>query len=221
MVVFFSAINNSLAQSYTITPNDTIQITGLMEDLETLTISQLNTSNDTIRFQWRKVSEFVPANWDASVCDNFICHTTLMDSGITNPVAPAETGFLLLHITAHVNFGTAIIRYAIWDIKNPSFKDTLTFILKVNANTGISELEKLNIVCLYPNPAINNITISSTFDTGFLYTIADISGKEIIAGISESKVKTILIENVQNGIYFVSVFDKNQIKDIKRIMINN
>ncbi|MEO8087154.1 MAG: multicopper oxidase domain-containing protein [Bacteroidota bacterium] len=128
---------NSIAQTYTISPDDTIQLTGVFEDLQTLSISQINNSADTLNLMWRKISESVPSNWNATVCDNSICYTTLVDSGSMNPVLPFDYGFILLHITPHVSYGTAKIRYSVWDINNPGSIDTLTFILTVKAGNPL------------------------------------------------------------------------------------
>jgi hypothetical protein len=65
----------------------------------------------------------------------------------------------LLHITAHVNYGTATVRYAVWDIANPEIKDTLTYILTISATLGISETENKNGFNIFPNPAKETINI--------------------------------------------------------------
>ncbi|CAN5618435.1 hypothetical protein BH11BAC1_BH11BAC1_20120 [soil metagenome] len=137
VAILLMVTGNSIAQTYSISPNDTIQLTGALEDLQTLSISQINTSADTLNLMWRKVSESVPPNWDAYVCDNSICYTTLEDSGSMNPVLPSDYGFVLLHITPHVDYGTALIRYSVWDINNPGSIDTLTFRLTVNSGNPL------------------------------------------------------------------------------------
>lgn len=134
-----AASNMCLAQNYSITPNDTFWLAGQMEDFQTLTITQHNTSGKTITLTWRKVSESIPSKWDALVCDNQVCYATLVDSGTMNPILPNDSAFLFVKITGHVNYGTAVIRYALWDIDNPALKDTLTFILTIDK---ISAIEK-------------------------------------------------------------------------------
>ncbi len=113
-----------------------------MEDLETLSIQQLNISTNNITLMWKKIYESVPPIWEASVCDNAFCNTSLVDNGIMNPIFPNDFGLLLLHITPHVNYGTAVVRYAVWDIANPALKDTLTYILTVNTTSGIEGSRK-------------------------------------------------------------------------------
>ncbi|MDZ4759056.1 MAG: hypothetical protein SGJ10_13085 [Bacteroidota bacterium] len=175
LAAMFAANTFSFAQSYTIRPNDTFIVNAMMEDLETLTIQQVNSTSNTIYLKWEKISASVPALWEASVCDNQICYTTLVDSGSMNPIIPSEYGFLLLHITAHVNYGTAIIRYAVWDINFPLMKDTLTFIMNV-ATTGIANAN-------FEAPSVwfaeNKIHLQNTNENYSLLLISDLSGKEI------------------------------------------
>lgn len=221
VAVVFTATDISFAQSYSNVPNDTINMVGMMEDLETLSIQQQNTSTNTIQLKWAKVSESVPLLWEASVCDNAFCNTSLVDSGTMNPVLPSEYGLLLLHITPHTNYGTAVVRYAVWDIAKPAMKDTLTYILTVHATSGISEAENKNAFIIFPNPAKENINIVSKLQTGFQYVITDVSGKEIEKGISKTNSISISTENLPNGLYTVSIFAENKIINTKQFLIQH
>lgn len=221
VAAIFVAADISFAQSYSLVPNDSINITGMMEDLQTLSIQQQNNSTDTLQLKWKKVSESVPALWEASVCDNQVCYTSLVDSGSMNPIYPADYGFLLLHITPHVNYGTAVIRYEVWDINTPLLRDTLTYILTVNNTSGIAEAESKNAFSIFPNPAKENINILSNLQTGFRFLITDVSGKEIQNGISKTNTISVSTENLQNGVYTVSIFSENQIINTKQFLIQH
>ncbi len=211
----------SFGQRYSLTPNDTVRIIGTMEDLETLSIQQVNISIDTITLKWEKISESVPAKWEANVCDNSFCNTSLVDSGTMKPIIPNEYGLLLLHITPHVEFGTAIVRYVVWDSANPSVKDTLTYILTVVETLGISKGENRYSFSIFPNPANDNIII--TFDNQAIssFSITDITGTVIQTGISEAKMKSVSVGNISNGIYFISIFDQKKCTGSKRFIIQH
>lgn len=200
------ATDFSFSQSYSITPNDTFEVVGYLEDLQTLTIFQQNNTNDTLYFQWQKVSENVPANWDANICDNEVCYTILMDSGTTNPVYPTEAGFILLHVTPHVNYGTAIIRYAVWDIANPSLKDTLTFITTVNAPSAIAETENKNVFSVFPNPVSDLLNIQFSNNEEHIVSIYNSKGEKISSAVSTQNTE-LETRNFLNGIYTVSISD--------------
>ena len=220
VVAIFAATDFSFSQSYSITPNDTFQTLGFMEDLETLTISQLNITSDSIFLKWVKVSESVPANWEATICDNRICNTTLADSGFMNSVNPTETGFLLLHITAHVNYGTAIIRYAVWDVATPSVRDTVTFIMTVNSPSSISETENKNTFSIFPNPTKDGLNIISTIDKNFTLNIFNADGEKVYSTVS-SHYSQLTTQNFSNGIYTLSISDRNKIITTKKIIFQH
>lgn len=207
LILFVNTLfpNFSFSQTFDNIPNDTVKMTGIMEDNETISIQQLNISTDTISLKWKKVSEVIPNGWDASVCDNKICYTSLVDSGIMNPVIPSDTGFLLLHLTSHINYGMAIIRYAVWDVANPTIRDTLTYILKVENTVKISESETKNKFIFFPNPANDKIEIASSFQTNYSYILTDISGKIIKTENSTTNNTHISIGDLPQDVYFITI----------------
>jgi hypothetical protein len=219
VVALLATIEVAVAQSFSNTPNDTVNKAGLMEDLETLSIQQLNTSSDTIILKWEKVSVSIPTSWEASVCDNSICYATLVDSGMMNPVAPRKYGLLLLHITPRIDDGIATIRYAVWDIKNPSLKDTLTYILSVNKLSGVVEPINTYNFSIFPNPAKEYINITSNVLSGFHFSIADAAGKEVAKGFSKTNTHTINMENLANGLYFISFSTKNTLISTQKMIV--
>lgn len=204
--VVLATTHVSLAQTYSITPNDTFQATGIMEDLETLTISQLNISSDTITLAWKKVSASVPVAWEASVCDNQMCYATLVDSGTMNQVNPSETGFVLLHITPHVNYGTATIRYAVWDKNTPDIKDTLTFIMTVSTTSGLDE-KKDQLIFNVPNPITTQVITLFGCKSELKYVITDLLGREFASGTLFPQSNSITVTSLPNGAYSLSLLD--------------
>jgi hypothetical protein len=124
------------------------------------------------------------------------------------PVGPGAYGFLLLHITPHVNFGTAIIQYAVWCDTNPVDIDTLTYILSSNANSAVSEIDK-NDFNIYPNPAKEKVNIISSHSSGFNFSIFDFTGNKIATGNSDSDTFTFFTGDLKNGIYNISIEARN------------
>ncbi len=206
LVTFLVTNVNTLAQSYSIIPNDTIQISGVLEDLETLSIQQQNNSNDTLFLEWKKVSESVPLFWDASICDNSFCYTSLIDSGYMNPVIPGDYGLMLLHITPHVNYGTAIIRYAVWDALTPNLKDTLTYILHV-VPTGFTSISRDEI----PLKIIKNkIFINQNQNTFSVLRLLNMNGKIIYETAINNKSE-IDLPSIPTANYIVQLIGQQKI----------
>lgn len=207
-----------LGQSYSIFPADTISTTGSMEDLETLIIQQINTTSGTLQLKWQKVSENVPVSWDASVCDNFNCYTSLEDSGTMNPVASGDYGFLLMHITAHGNYGTATIQYAVWDTTYPGLKDTLTFIHTVSAPTGINTSGNIG-VNIYPTFVSDFINVNNNQNQLLYYFLISANGLIVKNGSIENKI--IDCSKLENGVYLLTISDCRNTKRKEKIIIQH
>jgi hypothetical protein len=215
--LFFYAAGSSLcAQTYQLYPDDTINITGNLEDLQTLSIEQHNISSNTIYLKWKKISESVPLLWDASVCDNRFCYTTLVDSGTMNPVLTGTYGFVLLHVTPHVNAGTAVIRYEVWDVASPQQHDTLTFILTVPPNSGVAEME--NIFTIEKTFADDNLVIHTKNPAGFGILISDISGKIVCHQETKTDFISVSTASLIAGNYILSLFSGEKVFS-KKIVI--
>lgn len=206
---FFGSGENATAQNWVTSPNDTIERAGFMEDLETLTISFQNLDSSPLVLKWQKVSAAVPANWEAAVCDNRICYTGLEDSGTMNAVDSSEWAFLLLHITSKVNYGTATVRYMVWDEKYPLDTDTLTFILRVEAPSGNGRGVEAPSIHLYPNPSNGMLFIQTSGTNGFFYQITDGAGKSMARGFSGTRLHTLSTEGMKTGLYYLSISDEN------------
>jgi hypothetical protein len=215
VAVLCTATNFLFAQStFSNSPSDSIVLNGKFEDVEILSIHQINSTADTIVLKWKKISAMVPNGWDAVVCDNSTCYTSLLDSGIMNPVVAADYGFVILHITPHTNYGTAIVKYAVWDTANPTLKDTLTFILKVEQGLSINKLLDENNIQIYPNPIHDNLKIK-TFNTKVnSVKIIALNGKKTEdknVNINAAENEFILdVSTLMNGIYFLVIQTQNE-----------
>jgi hypothetical protein len=219
VAVTIAASGSSGAQTYSVVPNDTIFMTGVMEDLATLSIQQINISANTITLGWQKVSENIPLNWETNVCDNVLCYASLINSGTMNPIIPGDYGFLMMHVTPHVNYGTATIRYEVWDVAYPILRDTLTYILTVNSPTGINEGLELDQVFLSSPPASGFISIHNKTFLSLDYSICDISGKLIDKGISSAGLINITTDFYRNGLYCLTIMnDSGERKAFKFII---
>ena len=222
VAVYFTATNFLFAQiTFTNSPSDSVYKIGKFEDVEVLSIHQINTSNDSLVLRWKKISAIVPNNWDANVCDNSTCYTSLLDSGIMNPIMAGDYGFLILHITPHINNGIAIIKYAVWDTANASLIDTLTFILKVEQGLNSNTINNDEIVFVNPNPMVDFVTINTGIKNIESIKIADLNGKYFsefnLQLLSFDKKLKLDLSNLKNGIYFLIVtIDKATI--IKKIL---
>ena len=168
-------------QNYFHSPNDTLIANTSLDGQVTMNITQIHPNNDTLHFNWNKLDVVMPFGWEANICDNSNCYTSLVDSGTTLPVLPGDDALMLIHCTPHITEGTAIIRYTISEENTPLQIDTLTWIINatvagINSTSSISpkmwvyknELHLDEFATDFRSLVIYNSIGEAVFDTKFL-----------------------------------------------------
>ena len=130
-----------LAQNYSHSPNDTLIAYTFLDGQVTMNITQIHPTDDTLHFSWNLLEVDMPIEWEANICDNSACFTSLVSSGSTLPVLPGDNGLMLVHCTPHLIPGTATIRYTIYELNSPQQVDTLTWIIHTSTASVLDENE--------------------------------------------------------------------------------
>lgn len=91
--------------------------------------------------------------------------------------------------------------------------DTLTasYTYRADLLSGIDETNKDIEVCVYPNPADDQIFINNSFKNIISYQIFDITGKTVLSDNSYETGKSIFIKDLKTGIYFIKITDGKNI----------
>lgn len=176
-----------------------------------------NEGMEDVVLKYKKVSVDFPAKWDFSFCDNVNCITFFADSGTFAAIAPGNNESSM-KVTVYPNgfADTAVVKYAFWDVKNPSKIDTLTFNIFVRWGVGVQELAQNTSI--YPNPSTGSFSTSSNSDI-LSAVLFDGTGKNVQVK-SEITGKNAVINSTElvNGVYFLHVktaFGEN----VSRVMI--
>ena len=142
---FLIAVANPLfSQSYYNSPNDTLISFTPLNSWAVLNITQVHPGQDTLLFHWEKFTDTTPVEWFAYICDNGACFPTLIDSGSMIPIVPGDNGLMSVHVKPLTVYGTATIRYLLFDVNSALAPDTLTWIVTADTTAGISDLHSSN-----------------------------------------------------------------------------
>jgi len=212
IVAFLATIQTAFAQSYTHSPNDTIISNANYNDVNVYNITQIHPTNDTLFFKIKKQSVSMPSTWEASLCTNGNCFTTLIDSTTMGPIVVGDNGLMSLHLNPHFEAGTGIIRYTIYATNTPNQIDTLTWIITANGSVGINDIEKNNSIAIYPNPTNNQLTIHTNYEKGFDYLLTDFLGNIIIQNHSNNRNTSLHTNQMSNGNYVLTIINGKNIK---------
>ena len=201
VVVIIATTTKLSAQTFTVSPNDTLTAVSVLDDLNSLTALLVHPANDTLYLQWKKVYESIPLNWDASICDYQHCYSSLLDSGLMSPIVPGDDGVISCHITPHINYGTATIRYTVWDINNPALIDTITWIVSANI-TGVQiSTHQQNSIWITKN--IIHINNSTNQYSELL--LMDLNGKQLYTTTIKAMQSEIQLPNLTTALYILQL----------------
>lgn len=204
-VILFTAINTSRAQHYYNIPGDTLTGTAGFNDISVFNITQVHPTADTLYFKWYQQSVSMPSGWEASICDNGNCYTSLKDSGMMAPIVPGDNGLMSLHLDPGLTPGTGIIRYVLFADNTAQQPDTLTWIITAGTTNGITTQQETLPVVACGNKQIYCSNLKGQFALALLYTAnGSLLRRQKITG-SETRI---LMETYPAGIYILKLSGK-------------
>ena len=131
---------------------------------------------------------------------------------VVNISAVAHEGFTFVNWTDHENNHVT---------DESSFQHTMsTLDITLTANfdvIGSAEDMELTDVKLFPNPANNNVMIRSG-DKMLEVRIFDVTGKKVYSELVNNTEFKVTLENLQSGIYFVSIYTQKA-TEVKKLQI--
>jgi hypothetical protein len=156
---------------------------------------------------YEKVSVDYPQQWGTpSFCDNIGCYIDFPKTGTFATMAPGEKGSIKIGIIPQGSADTAIIKYAVWDVKNPNLKDTITFRIMVRWSAG-TQLSVMPQQAIYPVPA-NQFLQVNTLNADYL-EIRSLSGQTVSRYYPDAAWSRLDIANLANGSYVLLLKGKN------------
>ena len=216
-IFLFSAIGFS--QNFSFSEGDLVEKDILMEEYESASSNIINSSADSVIFQWELILLDNPEGWEYSICDYTLCYTGGELEGTMTRVEGGSTlAFLKANVYAN-SVGTGTYRFVVWDEAIPDATDTVTFVLTVQEGAGlINDLTRDNISATTTDQ--NQIRINNTANVAANFSILNISGQMVKNGIAYSNGVTVVdTDNLHTGIYFISYSDKGGVIKTDKLII--
>ena len=155
--------------------------------------------------------------WDA-------CYPDFVDtsSGVVPIIANGKFDDMSLDYVPNGIVGTTVIRYIIQNVNDLS--DTTSITVHYNATpTGLKTIAASKIAALYPNPAVDAVTINYTAAQGQnTLEIRNMLGQvqQMVQLSNTSKSYHLNLSNFAAGVYFVTLRAKGVSTDVKRLVVN-
>ena len=156
-------------------------------------------------YRWEKVSDSLDKRWFVTACFNGECRNELEQSGTFYKDFGFNdtTCFIAFHVETYEYTGTSVIKYNVYNKKNPSDSAILIFNISYTKLVGLDNAVT-NAMAIYPNPVSSTFTLQSSFD---LYDaeikIFSLLGETVI----DQKINnaTFDITELNSGIYFIQI----------------
>ena len=219
--VLFAA--NSFAQTYSVSPANTVTTNVQLNTFTIIPIKQINTGSSSIILKWDYVSDNMNVSWDLSICDFAHCYPGLPLSGTMDTVPVGGKGFIDLNIDPFNFSGSGYVKYYVYQDGFYANGDTLTFIVNVGSS-AINEASFRNNFEFYPNPASDKLIFKSN---NLINEVTEIEifntiGQKVYSSTLEEIEAKIDVSALANGLYFVQFSDdKTNILQTKKLIIEH
>ena len=204
------------AQSFTITPSDSVSVIETVTNMNDEVVLYAYVTNDSsvdLTFKWRVNTSDYPSGWDVSYCDNTDCLDLSFSNQNTFVLKADSTSILKMAYLPYLTSGVSEIDMSVSIDGVPSSAVSVKYYAGVTANpVGIKTIDATTL-SLYPNPATNFVQIKGIDNVSNVNTIEvySIIGKKIfsneVSSLSDLKLN---IQNLENGVYMVKLFDNKK-----------
>lgn len=219
-IIWFSAcISKSSHGQFSFSPSTTLiknQGVNLMT-YDSIHIS--NNSSDTINLNWTLLLLDTLEGSFFDFCASGNCRLGMPDTGSFPPIEPGSFGWAGAHFWTGNTPVTSITKIWIYDEKNSSIGDTITFILNAVTNNIIDHSEIDNLFSIGPNPTTRAINITSKKYKASNIYLYNTLGQLQYSSLVNSYYSTIDLTTLSNGIYFIGIESEVGVY-FKKIIIN-
>lgn len=108
--------------------------TDLVSNNGKLDISKIkveNITNGPIYLEWKTVSNTFPKEWDCSMCQHGACQIGIPSGSEFKKLNADQQGFIAIHVLPRKIAGKGLVKFKLYDRKNPKYYKILSFEVEV------------------------------------------------------------------------------------------
>lgn len=217
LITYFTLIFSFLySQSvFSIYPSDIVMTVDDPSDHEVIGKAiVINTSDEAIRFKWKKVVKTFTPQWQFAVCDLYQCWPPNVDSSEI-VLEPGDTSNIDMHVYPNNTPGKATLGILVSDVNNPSD----SYELEVTVNDAVSPVNYLDPgnIRIYPNPTTEYFSVDGVDDLRQV-VVVNLVG-QIVKKFSASVNSRYKVSDLETGLYLIRLINKED-KIVKTIRLS-
>ncbi|MEY3982689.1 MAG: Secretion system C-terminal sorting domain, partial [Bacteroidota bacterium] len=128
------------------------------------------------------------------------------EAGNMAPFKAPEEAFIKITVAPQGLAGTAVIQYAVWNLKAPTQRDTLTLNIVVNWGASVQE-QVAGTARVYPNPAAGFVHVFNPAQEPVQAVLRSIDGKQLgnVVTVAPSREVQLPMKHLPSGVYLVAL----------------
>lgn len=217
LILFFISFNNLTAQTYSFSPQATMDEQAVYNEYTVFQINISNETTDTLQLTWRLVQQSIPEGWEVTLCDNNACYGGIPVSSPFYPIFDDNFGFIKLTINPFEIPGTLDFLFHIYHTDDPQNYEEMHFIITAGEPLA-SQTPQDHILNIYPNPATDRAHIQNTSTENLTIRMVNANG-QIIETFQLQGADQQLLEFNQSekGMIFLQLFSDDRFLGIQKI----
>ena len=162
---------------------------------------------DTLYLAYERIGLSLPTGWAANMCDNANCYGDVREAGSMAPFKAPVEAYIKITVAPQGLAGTAVVQYAVWNMKAPTQRDTLTFNIVVNWGAGIQASAPADEPTVYPNPAGEIMHVANPSAEHMQCVLHTLEGRQLGPEITvqPGNSAAIPVNHLPTGIYLVTL----------------
>lgn len=160
IVLVFSILSSfSLAaQTFSASPAPVLEKEIQFDQANECKIYFHNPSGDSLHLHWRQITNNLPANWTADLCDYGTCYNGIPGNALMNVVYDTIEAYLKLIVRPEQNDGACWIGFRVYEEGNPGNFVDVFFSLHTPGTVAATEPQHSPIEA-FPNPVAETLSL--------------------------------------------------------------
>lgn len=168
----------------------------------------VNISADS-NFTWERITNNLPANWQASICDDISCWAATVNSN-SFKILPGDSSILDPHFYLNNTVGNGHIQIMVWAGNDTANADTIEYF----ANTWplfAAKVSNDKSVKVYPNPTKGQLNLDFESTGKVEVEIFDVLGKKMRSFSHEGEHSSMDLSDLPNGLYIIRISENGEV----------
>ncbi|MHB1278995.1 MAG: T9SS type A sorting domain-containing protein, partial [Bacteroidia bacterium] len=189
---------------------DSGNVTGSSEEFELVLHGFIVNQNAAdSNFTWKRITNNLQTNWEASICDKVTCWSPQVHTN-TFVIPQGDSSILDAHFYLNNTIGNGHIQIAVWSGNDSANADTIDYFASTWALFA-AKVGNDKTVKIYPNPTKGQLNLDFESTGTVEVEIFDVLGKKMRSFSHEGEHSSMDLSDLPNGLYIIRISENGEV----------